>query len=520
MAQTVNLITGMAAPAQTDTSFLKHDQSQLVLEEFAGIMNQNAQSFLNADMNFQTRSDEMADEIFGVSDTAKGAQKDYAKLSQGKRTITEAKPETVDASDYAGKVSDLAEKVEEAVQETMQVSEEEIAHAMEVLGLSPMDLLNPQNLIGLLQQLTGSNDVSALLTSENFRLTMQEVTGLIAQFQQDNGLNAALFSDLLAQLSAEIDKLQEELQENLNPAQTQPEQTLELTEQMPEEMLAGAEVTDTAVQTPQSEPQTAAASDQQAGMIAQTEAEMPVEAEETSEEQTFLQAEQKTSEQSAQTGDGETNTSSQSGKGEKTFAGSMEEQTNTAAEHTHIFRDANVAMNVQPTAQGAEVPQAFGYLEVEQLMNQMEGLARAFASAEGTTLEMQLNPESLGKLVLTVTEKHGALTAQIAASNEQVKEALQTQMVELRATLQAQGLKVEAVEVTVATHEFEQNLDGNASANAQMQEQEGRHTAEQQNGRRNLNINSLDELSGLMSEEETLVAQMMRDNGGTVDYTA
>ena len=53
-----------------------------------------------------------------------------------------------------------------------------------------------------------------------------------------------------------------------------------------------------------------------------------------------------------------------------------------------------------------------------------------------------------------------------------------------------------------------------------MQEQADRQAAEQQSGRRNININSLDELSGLMSEEETLVAQMMRDNGGTVDFTA
>ena len=119
-----------------------------------------------------------------------------------------------------------------------------------------------------------------------------------------------------------------------------------------------------------------------------------------------------------------------------------------------------------------------------------------------------------------MTEKHGNVTAQITASNEQVKETLQSQMVELHSTLQAQGIKVEAVEVTVATHEFEQNLDGNTSANGQMQEQANRQAAEQQNGRRNININSLDELSGLMSEEETLVAQMMRDNGGTVDFTA
>ena len=153
-------------------------------------------------------------------------------------------------------------------------------------------------------------------------------------------------------------------------------------------------------------------------------------------------------------------------------------------------------------------------------MDQMEGLARTFASSEGTTVEMQLNPENLGRLVLSVTEKHGNVTAQITASNEQVKETLQAQLVELRSTLQAQGIKVEAVEVTVATHEFEQNLDGNASANGQMQEQNGGQHSEGQRGRRNLNLNNLDELSGLMSEEETLVAQMMRDNGGTVDYTA
>ena len=74
--------------------------------------------------------------------------------------------------------------------------------------------------------------------------------------------------------------------------------------------------------------------------------------------------------------------------------------------------------------------------------------------------------------------------------------------------------------MTVATHEFEQNLDGNTSANGQMQEQAQNQQEGAQSGRRNLDRNSLDELSGLMSEEETLVAQMMRDNGGTVDYTA
>jgi flagellar hook-length control protein FliK len=159
------------------------------------------------------------------------------------------------------------------------------------------------------------------------------------------------------------------------------------------------------------------------------------------------------------------------------------------------------------------------YIELQSLMDQMDGLARTFASSDGTTVEMQLNPENLGRLTLSVSEKQGNVTAQIIASNEQVKEALQTQIVELRASLQAQGVKVQAVEVTVATHEFEQNLDGNTSANGQEQE-EARQQAAQTTRRRNLDFHSLDELSGLMSEEETLAAQIMRDNGGSVDYTA
>ncbi len=38
--------------------------------------------------------------------------------------------------------------------------------------------------------------------------------------------------------------------------------------------------------------------------------------------------------------------------------------------------------------------------------------------------------------------------------------------------------------------------------------------------RRNISMNQLDELSGLMSEEEMLVAKIMRDNGNSVDFTA
>ncbi len=75
---------------------------------------------------------------------------------------------------------------------------------------------------------------------------------------------------------------------------------------------------------------------------------------------------------------------------------------------------------------------------------------------------------------------------------------------------------MDAIEVTVATHEFEQNLDGQAKQEEQAGEQMEQN---QKKARRSLNLNDLDGLSGLMSEEEELVAKIMRDNGNQVDLT-
>ena len=519
MTQVANLTAGMAVSAKGDTSFLKHDQSQLALEEFANIMNRNTQGFLNTGTGFDSRSNEMSDDKASMGDTSDALKKDYEKFgSTNNRKIAQAQTDNTDSEAVSQKVQELAGKVKEAVQETMQVSEEDIEQAMEVLGLGTLDLLQPQNLIELVQELTGSVDVSALLTNENFQITMQEVTGLITDFQQENGFNATQFSDLLEQLSVQIDELEETVKELLNVEE--PTQSAAMTDMqpdgLPEEAAIGQEVPAEDVQATQ---RTVSVAEQENPMASSTQEE-PKNATEQVSEQPVVMAEEDTTE-AARTTDQEKNPTPEDEKNkQQSFTKAADQEPAAAEHHTNIFHENTVTANAQTTAAVPETPQVQSYIELEHLMDQLEGLARTFASAAGTTVEMQLNPENLGRLVLSVTEKHGNVTAQITASNEQVKETLQSQMVELHSTLQAQGIKVEAVEVTVATHEFEQNLDGNTSANGQMQEQADRQAAEQQSGRRNININSLDELSSLMSEEETLVAQMMRDNGGTVDFTA
>ena len=88
----------------------------------------------------------------------------------------------------------------------------------------------------------------------------------------------------------------------------------------------------------------------------------------------------------------------------------------------------------------------------------------------------------------------------------------------LKENLNQQGVKVEAVEVSIGTHEFEENLE----KDARQQEEQARQEEERagQRHRRNIDLNDLDDISGLMTEEEELVARIMRDNGNNVDFKA
>ena len=523
MTQAINLNAGLAVSAKGDVSLLKRDQSQLVLEEFASIMNQSAQGFQSTGTGYEAHTDETPDRAVTADGTVKTVTKDYEKFeSSGGRKIVQVQAADTDSEAVSEKVQELASEVKEVLQETMQISEEDIENAMEVLGLGNFELLQPQKLIGLVQELTGNADVSALLTNENFQVTLQQVTELITEFQQDNGLNAVQFSDLLEQLSTQIDELEETVKQMLNIAEEPQQETVTgiRSEVMPEVIADEQQMPVEHVQTVQ---KVAVETEQQDPNV-QSSPEQPKSTQEynVAEQPDVMVVSEETQEEVAPDTEQENQPQSQGEKSKQpSFTNGIEREERPVFEqHADLFHDNAVVPNEQPTVVRPEAPQVQSYIQVEQLMDQMEGLARIFASTEGTTVEMQLNPENLGRLILSVTEKHGNVTAQITASNEQVKETLQTQMVELRATLQAQGIKVEAVEVTVATHEFEQNLDGNASANGQMQDQSERQNAGTGNERRNLNMNNPEELSGLMSEEETLVAQMMRDNGGTVDFTA
>lgn len=173
-----------------------------------------------------------------------------------------------------------------------------------------------------------------------------------------------------------------------------------------------------------------------------------------------------------------------------------------------------------PTADTvADITPETSYVSIDtmDLLEQVAEQIRVNVSEGTSSMEMQLNPENLGKVYVNISSKEGVIHAQLAASNEAVRAALETQVADLRQNLNQAGVKVDAVEVTVASHEFEKNLEQNQES----EKQQGERQQEQSGGRRrNLNLSSLDGLSGLMTEEETLAAQMMRENGNSMDVTA
>ena len=90
-------------------------------------------------------------------------------------------------------------------------------------------------------------------------------------------------------------------------------------------------------------------------------------------------------------------------------------------------------------------------------------------------------------------------------------------MVRLAEQFEEQGIKVEAVEVTVASHGFEGNLDQSAG-----QPEGGNESAGNGRRTRRIDLSDLDDEldTSDMDDEERIAAEMMAANGNKVDYTA
>lgn len=148
-----------------------------------------------------------------------------------------------------------------------------------------------------------------------------------------------------------------------------------------------------------------------------------------------------------------------------------------------------------------------GGFELYDIASQIIEQVKIHIRPENTRMELQLNPEQLGRVELEITSKNGELSARMNVQNDQVKEAVESQMQVLCETLEAQGLKVENIEVTVAEFGFRfQDEQGNAQ-----QFQQGRQR----------NSFEFDEVTETEEQSFSDVSEVMKElNGNSVDYVA
>ena len=200
----------------------------------------------------------------------------------------------------------------------------------------------------------------------------------------------------------------------------------------------------------------------------------------------------------------------------KTGDSDKEEHT-TGGQHENLLlqnlKEDSFLTQLQETAQAED---AGATTDTQDIMRQIMDYMKVSVKADGSDLEMQLHPQSLGTLHIQMASKNGVVTANFITENETVKAALESQMVQLKESFAEQGVKVEAIEVTVQTHQFEQNLEQGRGHDSNPENEAG--VGRKRTRRINLNAAFAEEEP--QTEEDRIAADMMSANGNTVDFTA
>lgn len=339
------------------------------------------------------------------------------------------------------------------IKETFSVSEEELQGVMDELGMTETDLMDPAQLNELLMAVSGAEDSFALLTDE-------ELYG-----------NVKSILDLQKDLTGQA---QEELQ--LTPEKWQDAVTKVVTE----EPVITVEVEDHATD---------------AAERSQSDVELPTVEQEPEEK---IQAPVQNTQE------------------EKTKDSGNRHESQTAGQQGNLLLQNLKEENFLSGLQQASQTEGTQTTDTQDIMRQIMDYMKVSVKADSSDLEMQLHPQSLGTLHVQVASKNGVVTANFITQNETVKAALESQMVQLKESFAEQGVKVEAIEVTVQTHSFEQNLE--QGRGNQSDQESGAGVSRRRTRRINLNTAFVEDEP--QTEEDRIAADIMSANGNTVDFTA
>lgn len=349
-----------------------------------------------------------------------------------------------------GNANISGELVEDIVKDVLKLDDDQMDAILAAMGITVLQLLDPQILQQFVLTAEGAGDITDMLTSEMMLADYQMILQQFAQMPEG-------VSEILAQMepvSEDDANLQGILQE--------------LTAVKPEQapVVSDGEVLQKAVNT------------QEPAILGQTP-----------------------SSDSSKTMSGESNASST-----ESFVQTSQPQTDASVEAVPFAQqfDLQGAREVQDAPMPNQSVQI-----IEQIVRQI----RVSVTDTTSTMEMQLNPERLGKVLLTISAKEGMMTANFTVQTEEARLALESQMYQLRDTLEQKEIKVEAVSISVSDFSFAQG-GGDDADSKNLEQGDGK-------SRRFQFEDSEEEAQEASDKEaERVRKSVMRDHGRSVDFTA
>lgn len=375
------------------------DERSKIDEESAGSDQDKAVKLEEASQKAPTETDQMkaASEKAAVSQASEGMQENAAEdgpLNPGNVELQE-------------QLLSLLQSIQQAVAELLQLKPEELEAMLKEQGLGLSDLADPECLQKLVMANNGSTDVMDFLTDGNLKAEFDQLVKQVEAILKE--ADPKLSAD---QLKSALEKLAEKAEQEVY-LQTDGEA------KDPEELQAQNKTVRDDLSTDKER--------KEAKVISGGNPEVEI-VNETGKET------------------GSKQTASEQGRNENF--------DREAASRYETFID-NLTKTVQEV--DAEPMIDARITELKEIAGQILERVRVVMKPEQTSMEMVLNPEHLGKVNLTVVSKDGTMTAQFKVQNELAREAIEGQLQNLKDTLNSQGIKVEAIEVTVTGYSFGQS---------------------------------------------------------------
>lgn len=397
---------------------------------------------------------------FGVSgNTAKGTavvKQDNNVAKQDKTTVVNnSDTTTVNDDNLKEDVAQAVSDIKNKIKETMDVSDEDIKNAMEQLGIGIVDLLDPQSVTDLVIALSGNSDSLEFLTDASAVANLQDIINTVDEVTQNLTETYNIDITSVKDIAKDFENDSDEAVASEQPVNKQ------ITDYQDDKQNEKAVTEDT------------------------KESITDVIAEKTEVKSKAVFTDEKKN-------DSDTHLQDKNNDGIEKITSDMTQSIQKAfsevVDETSAVNEVDIVRQV-----------------VEQI--------KVMTTQQLSSIEVMLNPENLGKVHVAVTAKQGIVTAQLTAQNEQVKAALENQMTALKEQFNNQGVKVEAVEITVQSHGFEseQNLEGNNSNQAQQEKK----------SHRKLDLSSLEGLDESdMTSEEIRAKDAIVNGNSSVEYSA